>query len=130
MDKQDLKNLKKRYLIWLYKTTKEALDKVERKFTQLEIDSFILKELRKEDKDNKLKKFIDDLEIYIQNKQKEGFSLKFENKEVRPDCSFLNLKLKTIEKAIIKELGKNVLQEIKLLYEIEMIERILKSREH
>jgi hypothetical protein len=130
VDNQDLKNLKKRYLIWLYKTTKEALDKIERKFTQLEIDNFILKELRKEDKDNKLKKSIDDLEIYIRNKEKEGLLLKFENKEVSPDCSFLNLKLKTIEKAIIKELGKNVLQEVKVLYEIEMIERILKSREH
>ncbi len=130
MDKQDLKNLKKRYLIWLYKTTKEALDKIERKFTQLEIDNFILKELRKEDKGGKLKKLIDDLEAYIKNKEKDGLALKYENKEVKPDCDFLGLKVKAIEKAIVKELGKEALQEIKLLYEIEMIERILKSTEH
>lgn len=129
MDKQDLKNLKKRYLIWLYKITKEALDKIERKFTQLEIDNFILKELRKEDGSGKLKKFIDDLEAYIKDKEKDGQSLKYENKEVKPDCDFLELKVKAIEKAIIKELGKEALQEVKLLYEIEMIERILKSTE-
>ena len=45
MDAKEIKNLKKRYLIWFYKTTKEALDKIERKFTQMEIDKFILKEL-------------------------------------------------------------------------------------
>lgn len=129
MDKQDLKNLKKRYLIWLYKITKEALDKIERKFTQLEIDNFILKELKKEGKANNIKKFIDELEVYIQNKEKDGLDLKFENKGLNPDCCFLELKLKAIEKAIIKELGRKVLQEIKLLYEMEMIERILKSTE-
>ncbi|MCX5706101.1 MAG: hypothetical protein NTW13_00240 [Candidatus Omnitrophica bacterium] len=39
-------------------------------------------------------------------------------------------KLQAIEKAIIKELGKKALDEIKLLYEIEMTERILRSPEH
>ena len=46
MDAKEIKNLKKRYLIWFYKTAKEALDKIERKFTQTEIDKFILKELK------------------------------------------------------------------------------------
>jgi hypothetical protein len=40
------------------------------------------------------------------------------------------LKLQAIEKAIAKELGKKALEEIKLLYEIEMTERILRSTEH
>ena len=47
MEKNDILNLKKRYLIWLYKETKEALDRVDRKFTQIEIDKFILEELQK-----------------------------------------------------------------------------------
>lgn len=138
MDKQGLKNLKKRYLIWLYKTAKEALDKIERKFTQLEIDNFILGELKDKNKDSKIKGFIEELEVYIRNKEKEGLALKYlqdgkgqvGNKELKPQYRFLEAKLKAVEKAIIKELGKKALEEIKVLYEIEMIERILKSREH
>lgn len=130
MEKRDLKNLKKRYLIWLYKINKEEFDKIERKFTQLEIDNFILKELKKEDKAGKLKEFIEGLEAYIQEKEKDGLGLKYENKELKPQYQFLEGKLKAIEKAIIKELGKKALEEIKVLYEIEMIERILKSTEH
>jgi len=130
MDKQDLKNLKKRYLIWLYKTTKEALDKTERKFTQLEIDKFILKELNKLDKSSKVRQFIADFAAYVQNKEKEALSLKYENKELKPDYCFLVLKLKAVENAIIKEFDKGTLKEIKSLYEKEMTERILKSTEH
>lgn len=144
MEKQDLKNLKKRYLIWLYKTNKEELDKVERKFTQLEIDRFILKELKKENKGGKISQFIDELEMYIQNKEKDGRALKYlpacpagrpagqagENKDLKPQYRFLDAKLRTVERAIIKELGKKAMEEIKLLYEMEMIERILKSTEH
>jgi len=130
IDKQDLKNLKKRYLIWLYKTAKEALDKIERKFTQLEVDRFILDELKKSDKDNLSASFIGEFQAYIQNKEKEAGASKYENGAMKPDYCFLLLKLKAIEKAIAKELGENVLKEIKLLYEMEMTERILKSTEH
>jgi hypothetical protein len=131
MDKQDLRNLKKRYLIWLYKTTKEALDKIERKFTQLEIDAFILKELKKSDKTNKCAKFIEEFDAYIQNKAKEGLQLKYKNnKGLKPDYLFLALKLKAIEKAVIAGFGKKFLQEINSFYEIEMTQRILKSTEH
>ena len=129
MNKQDIKNLKKRYLLWLYKTTKEPLDKIERKFTQLEIDRFILKELEKRDTDNRVNKFSDEFKLYIQNKEKEGLGLKYKNKELKPEYLFLVLKLKTIEKAIIRELGKAGLEKIKSLYEKEMTERILKSAE-
>lgn len=131
METNAAKNLKKRYLLWLYKTTREALDKIERKFTQLEIDSFILKELRKSDKDKKAKQCIDELEAYIQNKAKEGILLKYENKkELKPEYFFLTLKLAAIEKAIVVGFGKKFLQEITTLYEMEMVERILKSTEH
>lgn len=130
MEKHDLKNLKKRYLLWLYKTTKDELDRIERKFTQAEIDKFILKELKKRNKDKRLDKFIAQFEAYILEKEMDGLSLKYEGKQVRPDYDFLNLKLQIIEKAIQKELGNKELDEIRALYEKEMMERILKSAEH
>ena len=130
MDAKEIKNLKKRYLVWFYKTAKEALDKVERKFTQTEIDKFILKELKSKNKDKKADKFIAEFAAYILNKEMDGLSLKFEGKQIKPDYAFLELKLKTIEKAIVKELGKKGLDEIKSLFELEMTERILKSTEH
>lgn len=129
MNKADLASLKKRYLFWLYKTTKEALDKIERKFTQIEIDRSILKDLEKQDKDNKIGKFIDEFRAYTQNKEKDGLSLKYENKELKPDCLFLVFKLKAIEKAIVKFFGKSGLKEIKDAYEKEMLKRILEEKQ-
>jgi hypothetical protein len=130
MNKKDIKNLKKRYLVWFYKSAKEALDKVERKFTQVEVDRFILKELRRGDKNKAVETLVRQFEDYISKKEQEGLKLKFENKKVRSDYLFLNLRLEAIEMAIVKELGTMALEEIKLLYEIEMTERILRSREH
>lgn len=130
MNRQDSKNLKKRYLVWFYKATKEALDKIERKFTQVEIDRFILKELKRLDKDKAAESFISQFEDYIRKKEQEGLNLKFENKKLKPYYLFLAFKLDSIEKAIIQELGKEALKEIKVLYEMEMTERILRSTEH
>jgi len=130
MDKKDKRDIKKRYLLWLYKTNKEAFDRIERKFTQLEIDIFILKALKRLDKDKRIKKHIREFESYIQHKEKEGLGLKYENGQLKPDYYFLVLRLKAIEKSIVKELGKNTLKEIKALYEKEMTERILRSTEH
>jgi hypothetical protein len=130
MDKNDTRNLRKRYLIWLYKTTKEELDRIERKFTQLEVDKFILKELRKQNKEEKLKEFITEFENYINNKEKEGLAQKFDGGKLSAGFIFLEAKLKSIEKAIVKELGASGLHEVKSLYEKEMTERILKSSEH
>jgi hypothetical protein len=130
MNKRDIKNLKKRYLVWFYKTTKEALDKVERKFTQADIDKFILKELRKQNKAKGIEKLVAGFEAYILDKEKSGFALKYDGKQVKPEYSFLVLKLQAVEKAIRKELGNKTLEEIKALYEKEMTDRILKSTEH
>lgn len=130
MDKRDIMNLKKRYLIWLYKTAKEAFDKIERKFTQLEVDRLILKELEKANKDKKAQKFVDEFKAYVNNKEKEGTELKYEGKELKPQYTFLAAKLEAVEKIITKLLGKEALEEIKLLYEMEMTERIMKSRDH
>ena len=130
MNKLDNINLKTRYLIWFYKTTKEALDKIERKFTQLEVDRIVLKELEKQDKNKQAAKFIEEFKTYMQNKEKAGLALKYENNSLKPEYSFLVMKLAAIEKTINKELGKKALSEIKALYEAEMTKRILRSTEH
>jgi hypothetical protein len=130
MDKKDAAHLKKRYLLWLYKTTKESLDRIERKFTQLDIDRFILRELKKKASGRGVKRFVEDWAVYIRNKEKEGMGLKFKGKEINPEPQFLFLKLKAVEKAIRRNLGQQALTEIKSLYEKEMAERILKSTEH
>jgi hypothetical protein len=130
MNSKDIKSLKKRYLVWFYKTTKESLDKIERKFTQVEIDRFISKELKKLDRNKETAELISQFDEYIRKKEVEGLSLKFENKKLKTSYLFTVYKLEAIEKAIAKELGKSALEEIKLLYEIEMTERILRSTEH
>lgn len=136
MDNKDLKNLKKRYLIWLYKTTKEAFDKYERKFTQADIDRFLLVEMEKELKNaylpeekEQLEKYVNDFRDYIAEKQKACAVLKYKDKKIKPEFLFLDVKLEAIEKAISAEFGRRTLEEIKALYEKEMTERILKSTE-
>ncbi len=127
MQDKDSRNLKKRYCLWLYKVTKEELDRIERKFTQLEIDHLILVGLKKAKTKNDLSKFIADFQNYIANKEADGLKLKYEGKSLKPEYEFLSLKLAAIEKTIVKELGKKAFAEIKSLYEKEMTERILKS---
>ncbi len=136
MDKQDLRNLKKRYFVWLYKTTKEAFDKHERKFTQLDIDKFILTEMEKElghaylphEKDA-VREHILDFIAYIENKEKACSELRGEDRTKSAEFIFLDLKLKAVEKAILKELGKRALARIRAMYEQEMTERILKTND-
>ena len=136
MDKKDLLNLKKRYLIWLYKVTKEAFDKYERKFTQLDIDKFILNEIEKEFKEaylpqekEEIRKFIDDLMDYIYKKEAGCAEIKYKYKKINAEFLFLDIKLEAVEKAIAKELGRRALNNIKAMYEKEMVERILKTRD-
>jgi len=128
MYKRDIKNLKKRYLTWLYKATKEALDKIERKFTQLGIDRFLLKELKKEDKAKRVQKFIAEFQAYILNKEIEALGSKYEGKDLKSEYYFLEIKLKAIEKAVIKEAGRSGLERIKEAYEQEMTKRILEEK--
>lgn len=127
ISKADARSLKRRYLIWLYKTTKEELDKKERKFTQLGIDRLLLKNMRKLDKKKKAAKPIDDYLNYLLNKEQEGNQVKFEGKELKPEYYFLVIKLQAIERTIKKVLGGCGLRRIKSLYEKEMTERILKE---
>jgi hypothetical protein len=131
MNSLDRKNLKKRYLIWFYKTIRESLDKIERKFTQLEIDRQILKEMRAADAQGNLKKYIDEFVLYIDKKESDGNILKYDDKgELTPDYDHLKTKLEAIEKVIRREFGSSTLQEIRQMYEDEMTQRIVKSVEH
>lgn len=129
MNKQSNLSLKKRYLVWFYKQTKEALDKVDRKFTQLEIDRYILEQVRKLDTGKAARDHIEEFRAYIQNKEKGALGRKYNGDELKPEYYFLQLKLQAIEKSIEKEFGKKGLDEVRFLYEREMIKRILEERE-
>lgn len=129
MKKQSNLSLKKRYLIWLYKQARESLDKVDRKFTQLEIDRYILEQMRKLDTGKAAKKYIEEFRAYIQNKEKDALGRKYNGNQLKPEYSFLQLKLQAIEKSIQKEFGKKGLEGIGAIYEQEMIKRILEERE-
>jgi len=128
MEKNDILNLKKRYLIWLYKETKEALDRVDRKFTQIDIDKFILEELQKGTIADK--KFLDEFITYVNNKEQDCQKIKSGDTYLNSEYQFLSLKLQAIEKSIVNELGAEGLEEIKNLYHQEMVDRILRSTEH
>ena len=127
MKKNDILNLKKRYLIWLYKETKEALDRVDRKFTQIDIDKFILEELQKSTIADK--KFLDEFIIYVNNKEQDCQKIKSVDTDLNSEHQFFSLKLHAIEKSIVNELGAEGLEEIKNLYHQEMVDRILRSTE-
>ena len=128
MKKNDILNLKKRYLIWLYKETKEALDRVDRKFTQIDIDKFILEELQKNTFADK--KFLDEFITYVNNKEQDCQKIKSGDTYLNSEHQFFSLKLHAIEKSILNELGAEGLKEIKGLYHQEMVDRILRSTEH
>jgi hypothetical protein len=137
MNSQDIKNLKKRYFIWLYKTTKEAFDKYERKFTQVEIDKDILLEMENTlmgsylpHEKVELEKMVNNFQEYISAKEKACLELKYQGLRTNPEFIFLDVKLNVIEKLIAKELGKKALEEIRALYEKEMTLRILRGSEH
>lgn len=136
MNKQDVKNLRKRYFIWLYKTTKEEFDKYERKFTQTDIDKDLLLEMENQlmgaflpHEKEYLEKFVNQYREYISSKEKACLELKYQGKKTNPEFLFLDVKLNAIEKLIAKELGGRGLEKIKALYEREMTQHILKSTE-
>ncbi len=137
MDNQDIKHLKRRYLIWLYKTTKEAFDKYERKFTQVDIDRDLLIEIENTlmgsylpHEKAQLEKLVNEFQDYIATKEKTCADLKSQGQRKNAEFIFLDVKLEAIEKLIAKELGRRELNRIKAMYEKEMTQRILRSTEH
>lgn len=136
MDERDVVNLKTRYLVWLYKTTKDAFDQYERKFTQLDIDEKILNEIEKELKGSflpherkALEKYTNEFRAYIDAKESQSLKLKYKGKKINPEFLFLDVKLDAIEKIIEEALGKDMLLEIKEDYQQEMLRRILEAKE-
>ena len=131
-------NLTRRYLIWCYKTTKEDLDRIDRYYTQLDVDAFLLKDLRrgkeyKRNKDQYYRDLVDDFEKYMQKKKDNVDQKKFKDtkcKEMTTEYLYLLNRFDAIESAIIHFLGEDELDKICALYEEEMTSRILTAREH
>ncbi|HOW36075.1 MAG TPA: hypothetical protein PL155_06660 [Candidatus Omnitrophota bacterium] len=133
------KRLVRRYLVWCYKTTKEELDRIDRKFTQLRVDAIILDyhlgkvnglpvDLRQD-----YLQHIEEFKAYIQKKEEDAASSKFlksDDKPATPQYVFLANRFAAIKQAISCFLGGSELKTIEALYEEEMTDRILKSREH
>jgi hypothetical protein len=136
MQRSNKKNLQFRYLLWLYKSTKEEFDRIERKFTQAEIDRRILHHIRKHIDTSKIKRrkdarmFLKNLREYADKKEKDGLALKYEGRKLRPEYYHLSLKLEAIEESIVGEVGKKGLRTIKDLYEQEMRRKIIEAQEH
>ena len=131
-------DLIRRYLIWCYKTTKEDLDRVDRYFTQLEVDSLLLKELKKdrsfqESSDKEYSKLVKDFAVYMDTKKENVLKKKFSDgkfTELRSEYLYLHNRFKAIEKMIVHFLGKPELNKICRLYEEEMTRRILQAADH
>ena len=121
------RNLIRRYLIWCYKTTKENLDRIDRKTTQLMVDNRILEDLKQSQKKFHSKnaqygKSVKGFEQYIRDKQKSEHPS-------APEHLYLANRFKAVEHSIIYFLGQKELKIIQSLYEQEMIRRILEARE-
>ena len=124
------KKLLRRYLIWCYKTTKESLDRIDRYYTQLKVDEFILKQVSFSQNKN-YENYIDDFKKYMVTKKENVDKKKFLNgANFQPEYLYLQNRFKAIEKAIGVFLGKKALKEITELYEEDMTRRILEAREH
>ncbi len=133
------KDLIRRYLVWCYKATKESLDRIDRYFTQHEVDKFVLKELTKtreyasKDKNAKYFELVQSFIFYMDKKYLNAQREKFEdsnNSIETPNYKYLQNRLNAIEKAICHFLGKPELDKINKLYEEEMTKRIFEAREH
>jgi hypothetical protein len=131
------KRLIKRYLYWCYKTTKEDLDRIDRYFTQLEVDQFMLEDLKNARNgyfsEQEYKTLVDDFAKYMTKKKENVLKQKYADAKgqvIHPQYHYLTKRFTAIERAIHRFLGKEALKEITLAYEEEMTVRILQAREH
>ena len=136
---QNEKGLLRRYLVWCYKTTKEELDKVDRYFTQLKADGFVLqvlkktKEYRSSKEGKAFKDMVDQFQVYMKKKEDNVLEKKFKDsrrKALNPDYQYLKNRFAALQGAICHFLGAGELKKINVLYEEEMTGRILQAREH
>jgi len=137
--KKNSKHLVRRYLLWCYKMTKEELERIDRKFTQLEVDRYVLGQLERTLRSLKggqregLLKKINEFKGYMAKKEQNANNEKFTDilsKNLKPHYFYLTQRLLAIEKAIISFLGRAELKKIQSSYDQEMVRRILESREH
>jgi len=136
MKTQEKESLKYRYLLWLYKTLKEELDRTDRKFTQVEVDKEIEKYITRNahlseiDDAEKFRVLAQGWKEYIDKKSADGKALKYSGSKVKAEYHFTRLKLDAVERIIRKLFGDKTLKDIQSGYESEMSRRILESREH
>jgi hypothetical protein len=129
----------RRYLIWAYKTTKESLDRIDRYFTQLKVDHFLLAELSRQPavkdsaRGSEYLKKVNEFQTYIEEKAERVLPQKFSDvklEKLQPEYWYLKVRLKALEDAIVYFLGKSELKKIQKMYESEMTKRILEAKEH
>ncbi len=132
--KEDKMSLYKRYLLWLYKMTKDEFDKIERKFTQLDIDRRIEGIFEKKFKSvpeplcSSLKNNLKEWKEYVLAKEKDAKALKFgDDGDLLASYLFLQLKLETVEEIIVSVFSKKTLKEFKELCEEYAFKRILED---
>ena len=137
---QNQKNLMRRYLTWCYKTTKEDLDRIDRYFTQLVVDDFIIKDLKasqefcsKKNEFKDFQKLVEDFVVYRDKKEARVLKEKFSDtkrKKLHSAYLYLQKRFLGIQKSIRQFLGASELAKITKLYEEEMTSRIFQAREH
>lgn len=137
---QQLKHdLYRRYLLWAYKTTRESLERIERKTTQLVIDDYIKENIGKQKITFKGKNRLNyegqvaEFDKYIATKRADEKKLKYasaSSTELNPQYVFLCHRLEAIESAIVHFLGKKELKQCAKLFNEEFTRRILESRDH
>ncbi len=128
----DEKRLHGRYLLWLYKMTREEIEKVERKFTQLAVDRELEADLARasaglaQEARQGVAAFLEEWRTYIAQKESDARKLKFDDRgRVAGKYLFLTLKLEAVEAAIRRREGAKGLNRIKALYEEMCVRRIL-----
>lgn len=133
------KQLIRRYFLWSYKTTKEALDRIDRYFTQLKADHYVLaflsqhEELADKDLGHEYLQKVNEFQKYIEEKAERVFPQKYadlKREKLQPEYWYLKARLEGIEEAIVCFLGRAELKKIQEMYEGEMTRRILEEREH
>ncbi len=115
-----------RYLLWAYKTTREAFERIERKTTQIVIDEHIHKHLVLAGVDVK------EFDQYIATKKTDEIKQKYtdESKAVlNPAYVYLRARLEAIEDVTKAVLGDSALRRFEDLFEAEFTRRILESRD-
>ncbi|MDD5019429.1 MAG: hypothetical protein PHH75_04895 [Candidatus Omnitrophica bacterium] len=131
---QDRDSLYKRYLFWLYKTTRDECDRIERKFTQIAIDKEITRFLDKALAGSEagslqgVDVFIGEWRRYAAQKAADAPRMKWTDAgALKPEYAFLRLKLRAIEQAIAKYLGKKAIKDFRRLCEEAAMQGILQD---